>query len=268
MGRCSRKLRGALRWPFHGWRWIPTRRALAVCAVLGALFTYGSTWVGPAAFYLDFQRRIERHAVGAEGGILWSVPVAVALERPPAWEYRAAAGLLVPAPPGRLLRTERRGLLTTLHFEEGCVQYRRFPKGLVGDIFRVRLRELGGGAGELPGEVELLGQIAATHPDSFRMAWPTAERHRYAARVLSKLSLWHDQPVRRFEMCLRPSPRGTSILAEYEEGLATVLVVTDEYALVVVLPPGIPAEWKSSPALWFPKDGCGQAGDTCGAEDR
>jgi hypothetical protein len=116
------------------------------------------------------------------------------------------------------------------------------------------LETLGETSSQASSDIDLCRQIVQTTPREYRFGWGSKDRRTYAARLLAKFSLWRDLPVRRLEISERAKPSAISILAEYQEGLTTVLVVTEQGSVVIVLPEDAPAEWKVSPSLWLPKD--------------
>lgn len=223
---------------------------LAAWILLGAVLIYLSTWVGPVAFYFYFQKKIEDGKIS--DGVVWSSPQAVAMAATSGWSHRDHEGLRVPLPPGDLESFEAEGKLLIAKFAEGQVSYQRFPSGFISELYRSELERIGGELGPPVSDSALLRDIVTETPETYRFDWPAPERTRYAARVLCKMLLWVDRPVRRLAMTETRAPDRACVLAEYEDGSAKVLAVAGGGSLVVLLPKDAPAAWKESPGNWFP----------------
>lgn len=238
----------------------PKPLAVALWIALGVVLVYSSTWVGPVTFYLSFQRFLEGESAAGGRRIVWALPVAAADSAPlpkAAVEYRQLGDLLVPLPSGAPTASERKDSHATVTYPEGRVRYDFFPERFVRDLYAEQLEAIGGKPGDAPetaDEVKLLKAIMGTDPGAYRFGWGAAERSEYAARVLSKMRLLRDLPLRRLELSERAEPRAVVVLAEYESGEATVLAVTRRGSVVVQLSETAPEAWKASPALWFPKE--------------
>lgn len=226
-----------------------TARKLAVYVVVGTLAVYLSTWVGPVAFYWSFQRQF---AHAQERTALRRVPAAVASAPVAGWEYREVGGVELPFPPGQSAHWKNTGEYVQVVSEEGRMDYHRRSADFVRSLFRSEVEAVGGDAVPLPDAVSLLREIATVSPASYRFTASTGERGRYAALLLSKLRLWDDRPLRRFQLFERETPHGISVLAEFDDGSAKVLVVSSQATLIIVLDRGTPPAWKASPAPWLP----------------
>jgi hypothetical protein len=227
-------------------------KRVAVIVVLGAAAIWGSTWIGPAAFYFEFQKVILAQGEDPAGrSVLWCVPEEVPAEPPSAWPLREVEGLKFRGPPGEPTKTERDGELRIVEFDRGKLMVQPFPPGLVRGLYSNELRTLGQDPPEIVAEGELFREVITEVPDRYEFAAPAAQRWRYAARLLTKMLLWEMKEVERARFCLHTSRDAAALLVEYACGEAKVFVSDPEGALVVLLEKGTPAEWRSSPALWL-----------------
>ncbi|HVR73101.1 MAG TPA: hypothetical protein VMT52_02160, partial [Planctomycetota bacterium] len=91
-------------------------------------------------------------------------------------------------------------------------------------------------------------EIARESLERYRFSWPEAERQRYAARIISKMTLWETGPIERYEVA-----RGAlscAVLHVSTTGDAKVIAAGPEGVLIILIPPKAPPAWTESPAIW------------------
>jgi hypothetical protein len=223
---------------------------VVVCAVL----LYFSSWIGPLAFYYRFQKPLQEGRFGVPNGIVWSWPRAVALARTPAWDYRKHGRYLLPIPPGHFTGFRDEGFFTVAVCDEGEIRYRCFPPNFIRSLFRSELEKIGGEAMELPVDPILLAAIVRVNPNDYSFRWCAEERSLYTARILTKMRLFDDRPVRRMELAERPEPPGLSVLVDYEDATTKILTASADSTIIILLGPDTPGAWKASPAPWLPPE--------------
>ena len=232
-------------------RSIPPWKSLVLYGCAGLLLIYVATWVGPIAFYYFFQSKFESGAIGFEGGVLRVTPTAVALESTPQWETIVHDGVSLPLPPGTVKAITHDEGFTKVTLAEGVVSYERHPPDFIPRLYAAELECIGGTVSAIPDAVTLTREIAETTPNQYRFGVSNKQRCAYAARMLTKMRLWRDRPVRRIELSERADPHALGVLLDYEGGDARVLVVSDTRTLLITIPAGAPASWKASPADWL-----------------
>jgi hypothetical protein len=229
----------------------PARIALYLLA--GAVSVYLATWAGAATFYIQFQRPLLAREGGPLHTVLWHEPQAgqsAASEADDqAWASQIVEGNRVPLPPGRLVSAKNDGGAIRLRLEEGEVTISCYPAG----FFVSLLREMSSNVGLKPGGASsdacVLEEVARETLGRYRFGWRESERQPYAARLLSKMSLWDLKPVKRFELARRDG--ACAVLVEYESGEARVVASSPGGALAAVIPADAPAAWKETPANWL-----------------
>lgn len=232
----------------------PTRKELYLTLALAIPLLCLAPWVGPLYFYYTFQRPLEKRPPNVP---LQMKPEPVDPVFPTDWKYMSAGGVSLPVPSGELLRFEENRDGACAYLKEGVVTYKLLPRGFFGKVYLEERKALGLWVGLKPPEVDLVERIASTAPRDFRFSWSGARRLVYAAFILSKMRIWPDKPAVRFELCRKKSHRiGTfplqvSILAEYRDGSATILVASAAASVVVTVSSGVPSDWRTSPAAWF-----------------
>lgn len=242
----------------------PKPWALVLWTAVAAVVIYSSTWVGPVSFYLTFQRMVAGKGAPGESGdgpLAWATPVASAAPAPAAG-YRVLGGLLVPLPPGTPSDVDWGETEATATYPEGRVRYDLLPERFVLDLYAQQIEALGRRGRERLDEAVLFRRILETVPAEFRFGWDDETRTEYAARMLAKLRLLRDLPVRRLELAERDEPRASAALVEFASGEATVLVVAPEGGVAIQLPEKAPSSWKASAALWLPREHAAAAPST------
>jgi hypothetical protein len=63
--------------------------------------------------------------------------------------------------------------------------------------------------------------------------------------------LWEEKALQKFQFASRSG--ALSVLTEYENGAAAIIVAEDDGVLVVRIPEESPASWKTSAADWLPE---------------
>ena len=222
---------------------------IAIIVGLGAVAIYLATWLGPLAFHLQFQGRMVAAKKEVPGLVVWTRPDEVPAVRTGGWTFKMEGSFLIPVPPGTPKFTkENEAVIAT--FEEGTVTYRRFPKGFVGSLLRKEAEVLGAKIDETKSDITLLREILDETCENYDFGWSGARRSLYAARILSKMLIWEEKTLRHFQFATQTG--ALSVLAEYENGSASIMVVDDGGVLVVRVPEKAPASWKTSPANWLP----------------
>ena len=225
-------------------------RRLALYVVLGAFAVYFATWTGNVAFYFGFQKTVLAQTHLAPAGVLSSEPQSVN-DGLADWTTHEVDGFQLPLPPGTLVKVDNHGTTSQFQFEEGDVVIDKLPAGSLARLFRDKISELGGRAGQVESDVELLQTLMTTVPAEYQFTWSAAKRTEYAARILCKMLLWESAATTRIEAATRNSPSGFSVLVEYESGKVKAISAGPSGVIVVVMPPTAPADWKKSPSNWL-----------------
>jgi hypothetical protein len=252
----------------------PGRIALYLLA--GAIGIYLATWVGSVTFYLNFQRPLLARERGPLHTVLWLEPQAGLCLQPQAglgpveagggaWTSKVVDGILVPVPPGRLLEVMTEGEVIRLRLDEGEITISRYPVGFLAWLFREKLRCVAVNTADRLPDDAVLEAVAGETLRKYCFGWSEVERQPYAARLLSKMSLWDLRPVTRFELARREG--ACAVLAEYESGEVRVVASNPGGALAALIPAGAPAAWKATPASWLEAGTAAEApsGKTAGA---
>lgn len=193
----------------------------------GAVAVYLATWVGPAAFFLEFQKPLAARELGPDHSVLWLEP-------------QAAGG----APgEGAGAGTELDGL------DDEGVTVMRHPEGFLSSLLEEKLEALGVKAEGGLRDAAVLEVVARESLRGYDFGAPEPDRQRYAARLLAKMSLWDLRPVKRFELALREG--SCAALVEYAAGDAKVIAATGGETIVVLISAQAPAAWKDAPARWL-----------------
>ncbi len=230
----------------------PSRRALILLAAGGGLCIWAASWIGPLAFYYTFQKRFDDESLYVRGGIVGAYPAAAAAEAESACDCVVKDGTPIPVPAGARCEILRKDDMFVAMLPEGSIAYQRMPADFVRELYLEELGQTGAAPDAGVDERGILKDIIRTTPAQFRMRWPLAARNAYAARILAKLRLWEDKPVRRVSE--HEGPDGAAVLVEYADGSAKAITLAKNAALIICLPPGSPAEWKSSARQWLSGD--------------
>lgn len=214
---------------------------------------YLATWVGPVAFYWSFQRKVLAGDDGtSRGRLIWHLPreVPPALASDWTWHHDGASGF--PLPAGSLTKVEREGEVVVVSHDDGLFRVQRFPPGFIRFLFEQELRQVGAAAeGLVLSDVAVLHEVLGEVPGRYEFTWSAGERHLYAARLLSKLLLFENRPVRRVEISTRAEPLISAALVEYSDGRAKVVRAGPSGVLVVLIPETAPSAWTASAGLWL-----------------
>ncbi len=227
----------------------PSRRALILLAAGGGLCIWAAFWIGPLAFYYTFQKRFDDESLYVRGGIVGAYPAPAAAAAESTCDWVVKDGTSIPVPAGARCEIHRKDDVFVAVLPEGSIAYRRMPADFVRSLYLEELRETGAAPRGSVDERGILKDIIRTTPAQFRMRWPLAERSAYAARLLAKLRLWEDRPVGRVSE--HEAPDGAAVLVVYADGSAKAIVLRNDAALVISLPPESPAEWKISARQWL-----------------
>ncbi len=223
---------------------------IAVYVGLGVVVIYLGTWIGPLAFRSHFQGLMLAAREEVPGLVIWTRPEEVPAVKAEGWTFRKEANFLIPVPPGAPEFTrEDEAVVAT--FEEGTITYRHFPKGFVGSLLRKEAEVVGAQIDETASDISLLREILEETCENYELGWSGSRRSLYAARILSKMSLWEEKTLRQFQFASRKG--ALSVLAEYENGVTAIMVAEDDGVLVVRVPEDGPASWKTSAADWLPE---------------
>ncbi|HVR74894.1 MAG TPA: hypothetical protein VMT52_11200, partial [Planctomycetota bacterium] len=179
-------------------------RRIGAYLAVGAVLTYLATWTGAFTFYLSFQEPLLAMGGAPGPGVLRLEPVTGSQASPSSLWSNGVGGAGAPLPPGRLIDSKSEGKLTRARLENGGVEaditVERHPRGFIAAIYRDQLNRLGiKEAGDLD-DAALLDEIARESLERYRFSWPEAERQRYAARIISKMTLWETGPIERYEV--------------------------------------------------------------------
>jgi hypothetical protein len=225
-------------------------RGVTLLFLAGALAIYAASWIGPLAFYHAFQKRFNDGRLGIAGGVLRTLPVADAAETAPPSRCVVRDGTRFPIPEGTLREFRNSGEVFVAVLAEGNVQYQRLPADFLRTLYDDELTHTGGTPERSTDEIAVLDDIARATPDAFRFNWPAQTRNAYTARILTKLLLWEDQPVRAIRA--HNELHGRSVLVEYADGGAKCVTVTAQATLVIRMEPDAPTAWKTSARQWIP----------------
>ena len=224
---------------------------IALYVGLGAVAIYLATWIGPISFHLHFQGRMVAAREEVPGLVIWSRPEEVPAVRAEGWTFRKEGDFLIPVPPGTPEFT-REDETVVATFEEGAITYRRFPKGFVGSLLQREAEVVGAKIDETASDISVLRELLEETCENYEFGWSKSRRSLYTARILSKMLLWEEKTLRQFQFASRKG--ALSILAEYENGAAAIMVAEDDGVLVIRVPREGPASWKISAADWLPAE--------------
>jgi hypothetical protein len=161
----------------------------------------------------------------------------------------------IPVPPGRLIEVKAEGEVVRLRLEEGEIAISRYPVGFVSALFEERGRSVGMRPVDQVCDASVLEAVAKESLQEYRFGWSEDQRQPYAARLLSKMALWDLRPVKRFEMTRGEG--ACAVLVEYESGEVRVFAAHPGGSMAAVIPAGVPAAWKATPASWLEPDSMG-----------
>ncbi len=226
-------------------------RTAALLCLAGALAAYAASWVGPFAFYHQFQKRFDDGRLGVPGGVLRTFPIADAAEAPAPAGCIVRDGVRFPLPEGTLREFLPAGDVFVAVLDEGRVQYQRLPPDFVRTLYRNELEHIGDTPAPAADEIALFDAIARVTPAAFRFNWPAPARNAYAASLMTKLLLWEDRPVRA--MHAHDELHGRSVLVLYADGSAKCVTRTPQATLVIRMGTEAPARWKASARQWIPR---------------
>ncbi|MEM7263749.1 MAG: hypothetical protein AAF488_17305 [Planctomycetota bacterium] len=222
----------------------------------GALAVYFASMAGPAAFESSFQARfLEGGDLHVPDGVVWGTPQAAAAEFEP-WGFEKFDALLLPRPPGEFVKSTSEPSLKILEYKEGSIRYELLSRGFLQATLDEQTRRLGGTVPDSRSDLDCLREIVRETPAAYSSSMPSSERAEYSARLLCKMLLWEDDPIRRFEFAESEAKDAISVLVEYQSGRLKVVVAESRGTMVVVLPQDVPEAWRSSQARhWFPAMG-------------
>lgn len=222
---------------------------IALYVGLGAVAIYLGTWLGPLAFHLHFQGPMVAAREEVPGLPIWTRPEEVPAVRAEGWTFRKEGDFMIPVPQGTPEFTrEDEAVIAT--FEEGTITYRRFPAGFVVTLLRKEAEIVGAKVDETASDISILRDLLGETCENYEIAWSGSRRSLYAARILSKMLLWEEKSLRKFQFASQEG--ALSVLAEYESGAAAIMVAETNGVLVVRVPEDGPERWKISAADWLP----------------
>ncbi len=224
-------------------------RRIASYLAVGAAAIYLATWTGCVTFYLSFQKPLLDVERGRGHGILWFEPRSAPDADKEAWSSREVDGVQIPMPPGRVVEVKGERNLIRAKLEDGEFTVERHPTGFIAELYRDNLELLGVKREGVPRDAAALEDIARESLERYQFRWPEADRQLYAARLLSKMSLWDTGPVARCELASREG--SSAVLVGYATGQAKVIATGPGGVMVIVIPAKAPAAWKASPASWL-----------------
>ena len=223
---------------------------IAVYLGLGVVAIYLATWLGPVAFHLNFQGKMLAAREEVPGLVVWTRPEEVPAVNAEGWNVRKEGDFLIPVPPGTPEFT-RENETVVATFEEGVITYRRFPAGFVGNLIQKEAETVGAKIDATKSDISSLRDLLEETCENYEFGWSGSRRSLYAARILSKMLLWEEKALQKFQFASRSG--ALSVLTEYENGAAAIIVAEDDGVLVVRIPEESPASWKTSAADWLPE---------------
>lgn len=229
----------------------PSAGKIAFWLAAGALLIYLATWLGPVSFYFYFQTQFPGPEELGRESIFWRQPRLVPAVPAPGWRVHDEPGARFPLPPGAPEEIVQQGNVFVVRFPEGTFRVQMLPSGMVASLLLDELRTLGTRGETRPSEVAALHDVLHETPRHFRFSWNERQRTRYAARLLVKMLLWEDRPLRRFELAELEEQGVAGALVEYKSGEVKVISTGPEGTVIVLLGTELPATWKASPALWM-----------------
>ncbi len=226
-----------------------------VYVALGVVLVYLATWAGHAGFYFEFQKPLLAYEGHSPNTVYWRRPTPVGGVSN--WEKEAIGDFMIPLPPERPLGTEVEGAMVKLTYEVGELKIIRRPRSALTDALRTQLKSLGARNPDehisSKSDASILEEIVQTTPADYEFSWSEPERQRYAARLLSKMSLLESHSARRFEIVHDQQQQQSAVLVEFDSGETTVVAIADYGVLVAKISSSAPSEWKTTAANWLPR---------------
>ena len=228
-------------------------RPVILLVVLSAAL-YGATWVGPVAFLFAFQNRFEE---GDRTGIVWAsatdispVEFVSVSDGETTRTVRESEGRHFPLPHGELLEFESHGTAAFATYQSGKISYGWFERNLVIKILDTEIEAVNAPPREGDDPVEWLERLSRVTPKDYEFDLPESERQGYAAKLLSKMLLWEERPVERFEWGKTADGQAAGVYTEYVDGTGMVVSLSSHGTLVVRFSDDAPEDWRHL-ELWL-----------------
>jgi hypothetical protein len=222
---------------------------LAAYVIGGAIAIYLATWVGPTAFYVEFQQMLLARETEGLRTVLGLEPSSSNCDGCPGWGDHEVGGARVPLPPGRLLEASREQDVVTLKLEEATITIAIAKPGSLASLYQEKLVALNVKTAHGLDDAGALREIAGECLSHYEPTMPEGQRQRYAARLLAKMSIWELRPVRHLDLETRGS--SCAALVEHTAGDARVIVATESATYFVTVPRAAPEAWKASADCWL-----------------